>query len=85
MIPHYQLGYALFNNQYKSLIDYLNPQSGKSFENSHNTMHNNMHFSMMDDNYSISNLLFFLYHSWIDIQLEMKIRMCNNLAEAYKT
>jgi hypothetical protein len=47
-------------------------------------MHNNMHFSMMDDNYSISNLLFLLYHSWIDIQLEMKIRMCNNRDEASK-
>jgi hypothetical protein len=77
-LPHYQLGYALYHEDYQSLADYLDPTTGKSLERSHNTMHNNMHFIMMDDNYSLTNLVFFLYHSWIDAQLEMKIRMVDD-------
>lgn len=84
MLPHYQLGYALLNQQFASLLDYIDPTSGKAIENSHNTMHNNMHFSMIDGNFSLTNLMFFCYHSWIDLQLEMKIRMCNNEAEGLK-
>jgi len=42
-------------------------------------MHVHMKFVMSDAMFSDSNLLFFLYHSWIDLQLEMKIRMCHNL------
>ena len=83
-MPHYQLGYALYYNDFLSLVDYLNPTSGKSLERPHNTMHNNMHFSMMDDNFSLTNVVFFLYHGWIDVMLEMKIRMCDNTTEGYK-
>ena len=44
-------------------------------ERSHNQMHNNLLFSMSDAQFSITNLLFHIYHSWIDVQLEMKIRL----------
>lgn len=83
MLPHYQLAYALFNEQYKSLVDYLRP-TGSSIENPHNTIHTNMHFSMVDGSFSLLNLMFFPYHSWIDIQLEMKIRMCHHPKEAHR-
>jgi hypothetical protein len=41
-------------------------------------MHNNLKFSMHDGLYSITNYLFYPYHSWIDVQLEMKIRSCQD-------
>lgn len=31
---------------------------------------------MINDLYSLTNMMFFPYHSWIDIQIEMKLRMC---------
>lgn len=83
MLPHYQLAYALFNEQYQSLTDYIKP-TGSGIENPHNTIHTNMHFSMVDGSFSLLNLMFFPYHSWIDIQLEIKIRMCNHPKEAHK-
>lgn len=38
-------------------------------------MHNLLQLFMSDSQLSITNPLFFLYHSWIDYQLEVKIRM----------
>ena len=32
---------------------------------------------MSDSSFSLTNLIFFLYHSWIDYQLEVKIRQLN--------
>ena len=77
MLPHYQLGYALYNKDFDSFINFIDPQY-RGIEVPHNTMHNNMHFAMIDGNFSLANLMFFPYHSWIDAQLEMKIRMCHN-------
>jgi hypothetical protein len=45
-------------------------------------MHNNQQFIMNDASFSVTNPLFFLYHSWIDVQLEMKIRMCHDSSNA---
>jgi hypothetical protein len=45
-------------------------------------MHNNMHFSMVDGNFSLTHLMFFPYHSWIDVMLEMKIRQCDTPQQA---
>ena len=41
-------------------------------------MHNNLQLFMSDSQLSITNLIFFLYHSWIDLALETKIRMIRN-------
>lgn len=37
---------------------------------------------MIDGLYSLTNPMFFAYHSWIDIQIEMKIRLCQTPAQA---
>ena len=71
----------------KDFVDYIDPKGLNSSHNnewSHATMHNHLHFTMVDGNFSLSNLLFFPYHSWIDIQLEMKLRMCNYESQAKK-
>jgi len=44
-------------------------------ENVHNNCHNNMMYFMRDSMFSICNLLFFVYHSWIDLALETKARL----------
>jgi hypothetical protein len=45
-------------------------------------MHNNQKFIMSDPLFSVTNPLFFLYHSWIDVQLEMKVRVSHNSSNA---
>lgn len=47
-------------------------------------MHNNMHFSLIDGLFSLTNLMFYPFHSWVDVQIEMKLRMCQTPAQAYK-
>lgn len=37
-------------------------------------MHNMCFFIMLHDDFSLTNLMFFPYHSWIDIQLELRLR-----------
>ena len=44
-------------------------------ENCHNTAHNNLQRFMSDSSFSITHLIFYLYHSWIDLALETKARM----------
>lgn len=46
-------------------------------QNAHNTMHNNLGFSMNDGAFSILNPLFILYHGYVDYMLELKIRLVN--------
>ena len=46
-----------------------------SFENTHNIMHDNMKFSMNHGSFSVLNPIFYVYHSFIDYMLELKIRM----------
>jgi hypothetical protein len=77
MLPHYQIGYALLNERFNDYVEYLAPYTGKSNERSHATMHNKLHFSMADGLYSLTNLMFFPYHTWIDVQIEMKLRSCD--------
>lgn len=70
MLPHYQLGYVLLNSNYSKLVDFMSPtQENIVLETSHNTMHNNSHFCMSDGSLSLANLMFFPFHSWIDIEL----------------
>jgi hypothetical protein len=63
-------------------MKYLEHYNPYGIERSHDLMHHHMHFSMSDSVFSISNLVFYLFHSWIDVQFEMKTRMCNNVREA---
>lgn len=44
---------------------------------SHNFMHNNFGFILMDSVFSVTSLIFYPYHSWIDLQMELKIRRTN--------
>lgn len=46
-------------------------------ERSHNYMHNNLRDILNDGTYSVTSLLFWPYHSWIDAQVEIKIRRSN--------
>ena len=46
-----------------------------SMETSHDQMHDYLQCIMNNAVYSLSNLVFFLYHSWIDLELEIKTRM----------
>ena len=46
-----------------------------SFEQTHNMMHNYNGFSMNNNDFSVLNPLFYVYHSFIDYMLELKIRM----------
>ena len=38
---------------------------------------------MMDSSYSLSHLVFYLYHGWIDAMLEMKLRMCDTVEQGH--
>ena len=78
MLPHYQYAYALFkssNGFLKNYVSTYNQNYENSFENAHNTIHNSLQLFMSDSQLSITNPLFFLYHSWIDLALETKIRL----------
>jgi hypothetical protein len=66
-LPHYQFASSIFdpNVDFKTFL--LFPQKG--FEVSHNTMHNNFGPILNDATFSITSLVFFPYHIWIDAQL----------------
>lgn len=51
-------------------------------ERSHNYMHNNLRVILNDGTYSVTSLLFWPYHSWIDAQVEIKIRRSNAAGKA---
>jgi hypothetical protein len=70
-LPHYQYAHALFNNMSEFFL------KGKSIERSHNAMHNNHSFILDDGSFSVTNLLFYSYHSWIDAMAEFKLRRGN--------
>lgn len=53
-------------------------------EGSHNTMHNNFGTVLNNSVYSVTSLVFYPYHSWIDAQVEMKIRKSSNNKEYLK-
>ena len=80
-MPHYRVGYALYNYKNNRLSEFLLGPTGGGLEAPHAIMHNNMHFSMNHGLFSITNLMFFPYHSWIDAMLEMKIRLCEPKGE----
>lgn len=77
-LPHFQYAYALYkepNTFFRNYISTFDQNYENSLENCHNTMHNNLQRFMSDAQLSITHPLFFLYHSWIDLALETKIRM----------
>lgn len=71
-IPHYQYAYALFNLDMKDFIE-----SSYGGERSHNFLHNNFGYILSDASFSVTSLLFWTYHSWIDLQIEFKMRRAN--------
>lgn len=69
--PHYQYAYALFAYNMKNFVE---GTGYKGVQRSHNTMHNNFGYIMQDAAYSVTTLLFYTYHSWIDAMIQFKIR-----------
>lgn len=67
-LAHFQLGYALYNHDFKDFVRFLGPKNGQPFDLSSDFV-NNLHYTMIDGPYNASNLLFFPYHSWVDAQL----------------
>lgn len=71
-LPHFQFAQALFKKSNQYVRDYISTQGQypeNSMENAHNTMHNIMQLFMSDSQLSITNPIFFLFHSWIDYQI----------------
>ena len=61
ILPHIQYAQTLLPTL--KFKDFL---INKSLEVSHNTMHNNFGLILQNPVYSITSLIFFPYHSWID-------------------
>ena len=81
VLPHFQYAYSLFkepNTFFRNYISTFNQAYDNSMENSHNTIHNNLQRFMSDAQLSITHPIFFLFHSWVDLALETKIRMIRN-------
>ena len=64
---------ALFNPTTVRLLDYLDYQK-LGYEEVHASLHAFEHGVFVDADFSISNLLFFPFHSWIDALLEFRLR-----------
>lgn len=79
LLPHYQYAYSLLKEGTNFMPDFVTTNNGGNTEKSmqvlHNMAHNNLSIFMSDAAFSITNLFFFLYHSWIDLALETKIRL----------
>lgn len=58
------------------------PKERRSVEAAHNFMHNNFGYILNDSNFSVSSLIFYPYHSWIDAMVEIKLRRGNQEANA---
>lgn len=52
-------------------------ESNKGVEVSHNTLHNNFGYILSDPSFSVTSFVFWPYHSWIDLQIEFKMRRAN--------
>ena len=76
-LPHFQYAAALFKDSNQFFKHYVSTyeRGETSMENCHNTAHNNLQRFMSDSSFSITHLIFYLYHSWIDLALETKARM----------
>ena len=80
-LPHFQYARALLKTDthfFPGYVSTFDTSGENSMEKCHNTTHNNMMFFMRDATYSICNILFFIYHSWIDLALETKARLIRN-------
>ena len=72
MIPHFQYADAYFTN--KSVKNFFRDTE---FEKSHDYMHDNLRFVFSDARFSLTSLLFFPYHAWVDVLLELFLRRMN--------
>ncbi len=64
ILPHVQYARTL-----KPSLNFKDFLQDNSMESSHNSMHNNFGPILNNSVYSITSLIFFPYHSWIDAQL----------------
>lgn len=65
LVPHYQYGYALFNNTMKEFLE----DWTIGVELSHDYEHDLFRLILNDGSFSVTSLLFWPYHSWVDAQI----------------
>ena len=73
VIPHYQLAASLFSPNTADLLSYLNYKK-LGYEIPHNYLHSVQKGIFLDGAFSLSYILFFPFHSWIDAMLEFRLR-----------
>jgi hypothetical protein len=71
-LPHY-----VFCQGLDKTVSFSQFLLNSGFEGSHAIMHNNFGPILHNPVFSITSLIFFPYHIWIDTQLEIKIRQAN--------
>lgn len=78
-VPYYQYAKALKTDPIDFMRFFCTTSTNHetSMENPHNFMHNNQSSMMNDASFSITNPIFFPYHSFIDLMLEIKIQWIN--------
>ena len=74
-LPHYQYARILYGPM-SQFIKYAG-KGNKSIQLPHNCIHNYYGFLLNDASYSVMNLLFYPYHSWIDAMVQFKLRRAN--------
>ena len=66
-LPHYCAGISLFNEENLDLVKFLENTNTYSIDRSHDLIHSAMKFSMSDSVFSNTSFIFYLFHSWIDL------------------
>lgn len=75
-MPHYQLARALFDPKVNDIKSFFFEHS-VGYERSHDFMHNLQRAMLSDSFFSVTTLMFWPYHSWIDAELEIFLRRAN--------
>lgn len=82
MIGYYQIGKNFKTSPEDFISQFCTTGGGYnsdcSFETVHNMLHNNQGYIINDATFSITNPIFFLYHSFLDHILETRIQEFNN-------
>jgi len=67
-LVYYQMAYGLYNYKVHEFMRFLSPKNGQPF-NSNSEYEDDLHYLGVDGPYSVYNLLFFPYHSFVDAQM----------------
>ena len=83
LLTSYRVAQSLFSPTTASLVSYLDWQV-LGYEVPHGTLHRYTQGIFLDGDFSVSSLLFFPFHSWIDAMLEFGLRRNQGDAEKLK-